>query len=238
MILHSNFRDYYDGTLSMYRDPKIVYKRESVEYKQSECPAAVKPFRKYAYTVAESWGFEYFHVSLGAVIFCGTVYPFRREVFQVSNPPYHNSFELKYFYDDPYNSEDVDKLIGRSSRGILSAWGSDWMRERYYFDRNYKGGGFKDNLAKVYQTENKCPIIVVDYCNITLNGKLADVHFPLHVTEVAQALSGFLASNDPEILQTQDKYKIQAAGFDVVESFRREKGGPTRKRKKLTTSPN
>jgi len=70
------------------------------------------------------------------------------------------------------------------------------------------------------------------YPSVVLNPRLQDVFFPMNGGEAVQTIMGFLSAQDPKTVEIAAPYRIAAHGFDNA-SFRREKGGPTRKRKRL-----
>lgn len=90
---------------------------------------------------------------------------------------------------------------------------------------------FAYHLNKKYD-----PILLVNLSsNYTLSyqnaPRLADLQFPLSVHETTMEIHNILQYKDPDVVEVADKYKILGHGYDQS-SFRRDKGGPTRKRKK------
>lgn len=66
----------------------------------------------------------------------------------------------------------------------------------------------------------------------TLNPSLKEVKFPVDPVVVYTQIFNSLQASEPQMLEVQNKYKVLAHGMDAS-SFKREPGGPTRKRKKI-----
>jgi hypothetical protein len=227
MIIVSDFNDYYDSLAKQYRDPKIVYNRKQSQLFDDELKkeTLLKNFINQRVSISQTFGYgKRESKEISVLGFCGYIFPF---LFKFAED-YHKE-TITFDWDTPYQTvfkEDKGKRL------------PDWLFSNSNIDTayTYDGKGIPDKSLKEWQTKNKIPVILCtgSRSSITINPTLKDVKFPLSCFEAFQRIAGFLSSDEPITVQTEDIYKVKAAGFDIVESFRREKGGPTRKRKKLS----
>lgn len=211
MIIRSKFKDYYDSLAGRFRDTQIVYKRERVNLDIGIAPRYIRGLSKYLYSKGDFAP----ELTVELILFCGKVYPFsclRRSRGGVFLPPKMN-------YIRPYG----DFVL------------SDIERERLPVD--YVEGGLEDPLAE-RACRDLAPIIHIYRrgsfrlsVEVVLNPALKEMKFPLHPYDAFQGLMAFMAPREPVMVEVADRYKVQGKGFDS-HSFRREKGGPTRKRKR------
>lgn len=207
MIIQSKFHDYYDSLAGQYRDEKIVYQRDE-EIITTPISNEISNYMRLDY-IAGSRKYKCINV----LIFCGKIYPFF-EV-ELTYPTVIRDFKTPYAH-----MEEPKKKSYISSSTIHLP--------------DYLGGGI-ENQEAVVLNKTIAPIILIENGErknrVTKNPCLEDLKFHLHPFEVYQALFQFLAPTEPEMVKTEDKYKITSHGMDKT-SFRRDKGGPTRKRKK------
>lgn len=211
MIIQSDFRDYYDYVFNTHRDNKIIFKRMdkdvhlSDEYKEEIC-RYLRP------TTGSFYNHTYKDISL--ILFCGKIYPFVTLQERVRGFTYYEQYYDVYSYDNPYQFFKTNANLKQLTAQF----------------------GEKVEIAQKIN-KNIAPIVLIDeklnyHSIVNINFNLRRYNFPLHANDVAQELMSFLSTPEPEIVEVQDKYKIQGHGYNN-QSFRREKGGPTRKRKKV-----
>jgi len=204
MFIQSKFRDYYDNFISPEnRDPKIVYKRETSEKEIQK--VSLWNFLRSSDLIFGTGNSHYVQV----VLFCGKLYPFGLTI--------SNDFHLpekdrkKIDYKNPY---------------------AEFQTKRYMTSSKEAGIG-ADHPEALELNRTLAPILLLRHNGrFILNPCLKDLQFPMHGAQVIQTLMGFLSAQDPETVEIADKYRIPAHGFDKT-SFRKDKGGPTRKRKKI-----
>lgn len=227
MILQSKQHDYYDSILHKYRDNKIVFKREEKVFE-------VAPFKylglgdksivdrdlcnlfaRYVRNLEQSLGYvaigESYYQSINALLFCGKVFPFFEKKIRVVPGD-----KIVRDFHKPHQALDEDRV---------------WLPDDFVLiHESYAGEGYNDPLADKICHKYSPIILLSSRRKVTLNPLLKDLKFPMHAHDAAQSLLQFLAPIEPDMATIDDKYKVQAHGFDQ-ESFRRAPGGPTRKRK-------
>lgn len=213
MIINSDFKDYYDVISKQFRDPKTVFERhQSIKHKDQIDEKCAAIINKYCYGEYDTEnGIE----TIEALCFCGKVYPFAviRDI---------DCYTRSYVWNDVY----------KNLRTIYK-----YKRRWYYFHKypeEYEGGGIEDPTA-IEIASNISPIVLCSgwpKCKIMINPKLLDINFPMHPYQAFQEIAMFINSVNPHIPDMSDKNKLESHGFDK-DSFKREPGGPTRKRKKL-----
>jgi hypothetical protein len=221
MFIHSKHRDYYDNILShLERDPKIVYKREETQIPISD---AFKELRRYTRELSFSIPLRQRTETVNVILFCGKVFPFYHKEGEYGNRPFKKEEDV-FNYTSPYEKFPPEKEKTR----YLSEYQDLAVPE------SYQGEGIEHPHALKLNRE-LAPVILIratNRQNVTLNPILKTWAFPLHAHTVVQCLMSFLAPVEPQMVQTEDKYRVAAHGFDKG-SFRKEAGGPTRKRKKI-----
>lgn len=218
MIIQSKFHDYYDSLAGQYRDTSIVYKRETradpdlQDYFQESFGGLIRR--------QENVGYDDDHRVM-ILLFCGKIYPFYTNLMYLNTMVINKDGPKKtvFEYESPY-----EKF--KSATINTKYW-------RYYnslsqYNIDYKEGGIENPIANKVNKEI-APIIIISRGDNLINPRLQDFKFPMHAYQVLQNLMSFITPSEPKMIETSDKYKVLAAGFDK-ESFRREKGGPTRKR--------
>lgn len=228
MIIQSKFKDYYDFCSRHGVDKTIVYRRTQESFLDLEIDKIVAPSRGYPFAVSNSHP-KYL---LEWIIFCNkAVAHFVRD-----NPydkhGYHIDIERDMFFDS--NTEEFTQFV----------------QEQLYEGSNY-GKNKVDDFARVFNTDwtdyhfkYKCPVFKVrkeawayeNKVNIHTNPNLREIHFYKYkdtfscYQEIAQFVGGVLGDAGREMVVPQDKYRIQAAGFDLKTSFRKDTP-PKRKQK-------
>lgn len=213
MIIQSKFHDYYDSFAGQYPDKKIIYKRENALLNKSIIPKEITQYlRQDNYIIGV--GYE----SINVLLFCGKIYPF----YYKKDYTARITVEIRDF-KNPYS------YFPEPEKNNFS-----FIRTPIYLPE-YDGKGIENNEA-LRLCQEIAPIISIEYngydVKVMKNPRLSDIKFHLHSFEVYQDLLQFLSPVEPEMAEIADKFKIISHGMDDT-SFRREKGGPTRKRKKL-----
>lgn len=253
MIINSDFKDYYDFLLNHEnRDPSIVYERKQKSFRiyHPTHPHLREATDKLQCSVAEThllWGLRAYVRQLEMyprpyiqkhnirtrdvelVLIAGRVFP---AAIYVDHENRAFSSERVWDYQTPYvHFKDL-----RALRPYLfnNRHKGEWVVDLKIPEVNPEEG-FPDEAA-VYANKTLAPIVHVEEdwsgsLRFNLNPRLRQLHFPVHPAQVVQWLMQFMAPVDPQPVETEDKYRAQAHGFDKA-SFRREPGGPTRKRKK------
>lgn len=230
MIIQSKFIDYYDKFVAKTcKDPKLVYKRETTFIDVKEIPEFLWEFTRIANrrfkrvkggSVIRGAGFL-MDSAYGVGIICinNKGYPF--SVNQTTN---------QISYTHPY--EDYRRNITVE----------DFHSKLYLkgFEKKIKGaktsllGG---EIKGIEDLNKKYPVVLLYpgsekdvFIHATANPKLSDWDFPVSVQQVAQEIMGNLAVQDKPVPKRESKEIADSKGFDK-DSFRKEKGGPTRKQK-------
>ena len=221
MILQSKFHDYYDSVLTQHRDPKIVYSRDEIEldgHLMGSDPNLKKLITRYCFGIMRRIGGcemgEHSMEDINAVVFCGKVYPVG--VVEIAGAM-GTSCKTTRDYRTPFS------LI-QEKHYLLS-------KDENSFMHSYNGEGISDGLAEDVCRKHAPIIYLKAQGKSILNPRLVDLHFPVHAVEAAQTLLQFMSPRDPGMVGVSDKFKVLGHGFDNA-SFRREPGGPTRKRKR------
>lgn len=210
MIIQSKFHDYYDSLAAQFTDKRIVYKRDEEQLIEREViPKALIKYLRLDAIIVGSAEYE----CINAIIFCGKIYPFFESCKKYN--------QITRDYKDPYAHMAVPK------KNIYSNATTIHLPE-------YRGEGIY-SIAAEKLNKTIAPIVLLEKngyrFDATINPQLSRVKFHLHPFVVYQALFQFLAPVEPPMVKTSDSYKVIAHGMDET-SFRRDKGGPTRKRKK------
>lgn len=209
MIIQSKFHDYYDSLAGQYTDKQIVFNREEKPIKDANSvPKELTKYLRLESIVLGDLSYE----SISALIFCGVIYPFFQKV-QGSNTTRD--------FKEPYSHLSEPKKLAYMSTVAIHL-------------PKYKGEGIPSVVALEFNKEF-APIVLIEKTRrgftTTTNPSLVNLKFHLHPFDVYQALFQFLAPTEPPMVKIADEYKVITHGMDET-SFRRDKGGPTRKRKK------
>lgn len=220
MIIQSKFTDYYDPLVKTFRDEAVVYYRKEercVDPKSPELIDAHKLLRKYMILPTfRQFKPYYLEVSLHCVVFCGKVFPVivtdissNRSKFDYVNIEENLRQHLNYTFWTDKQQTIYSKIKG-----------------------GYFGEGMFDKGAKEYNEKYKAPIVYYDGRSVTLNPCLKELDFHVHPYTLVQELMMFFQSKKPYVPEPTNQNKVDSHGFNKG-SFRRERGGPTRKKKKL-----
>jgi hypothetical protein len=237
MYINSNFSDYYDFCTKYGQDSKIVYNR-----KTSKVPVATKnkiwqsPLQ---YDINDPSQFLKFCAYAVATLNPSKVY--------TQNTGWTQQYPISFYCvgGSPYF------LIHETHTVVsfLEAW--DYMRSKHGKRKSYFSNA-TNALSRAFEPLCKheklmtlhahldTPLFGLDYYNYqngpghlgwTLNPSLKDIKFPVDPVVVYTSIFNSLQASEPQTLEVHDSYKALAHGMDAC-SFKREPGGPTRKRKK------
>lgn len=215
MFIQSNFRDYYDSVArTLGRDPKVVYARKTGFRTNKQFPeTVVSEFLRSSRLLRGDDKSHY--VSL--ILFCGKLYPIGVNLDENCPDAVGLDFENPYAEFSP---KDKGSWLYARPKCEFGQEHPDALR-------------LNRSLAPVIllQQDGCCRGIDDSYATFAvLNPQLSLFRFPVNAAQVYQSLMGFIAPQDPDAPPTGDKYRKLAQGFDNG-SFRREPGGPTRKRR-------
>lgn len=233
MYINSNFSDYYDFCTKYGQDSKIIYNR-----KTSKVPVHNKT-RIWHGPLNNNDPSHFLKLCANAV---AELHP--SKVYTKSTG-WSNNYPISFYClgGNPYF------LIHETHTAVsfAEAW-------EYKNDRHQKRNGYFSNytnaLGKNFEALCKpeklislhahlgTPVFGLNYQEYensqswTLNPCLKDIKFPVDPVVVYTQIFNSLQASEPQILEVQNKYKVLAHGMDSS-SFKRESGGPTRKRKKI-----
>lgn len=224
MIIQSKFRDYYDPFASgPYRDPKIVYKRVLHHLTQRPETGLEELLRSNGRTIFKA---DEHHV--GLILIAGKLYPVH--IAWLQHPKLHWSKTCAISYEDPYEKMPISPVEAkwakiRAKKGKIrptATWGQTHP-EAVRLNRELGPIIFLSDAPIKWK--------IADYNKAgAINPKLSALKFPMEGHQIVQNIMGFLGAQDPKTVATTDKDRAQAHGLDKT-SFRKDKGGPTRKSK-------
>jgi hypothetical protein len=205
MRIISKFHDYYDSLQS--HDDRLIYFRETREYKN--------------HTDSKYWDECNLTFASGIVGFCGKLYPFIK--LETTHAPLVPP--VKYYYEFSQDIVDADKNKTKLSHVYKSLFGRKQDKEEIYrefFTKDY-------SRHKVLFEKEKTAVFIYTRHKTIINPRLADWQFykamPIELTfqELEMYLGSVLCANEDNIPQISNKDMIEAKGFDLKHSFRKEK---------------
>lgn len=213
MIINSKFVDYYDSLAnSVGRDPKVVYNRtfKVVDYNELKTRE-----EKIVREVSSNLNLRsvYYakpaHSDYRLLLFCGEA-----KFFMIKN-------YTRYWFSDieEYKNYRIDEKTGH----LMTKY------NKWYLDLFGKMNISQSQIDSIHK-EFDSPVISLTGEVIHINPMLKKMKFPYPAYEAYQKIFQFLSAKDPETVEVGNDIKISSHGYDKG-SFRREKGGPTRKRK-------
>ena len=211
MILHSDFRDYYDNAIGYGVDQKVHYnryvKKASIDVKSN----LDRPF----------------HRESGLLGFCGKLYPFIEVTRYGHDLDVQGRLKIEEtrFAFDAKEYIEIKKEWGLSGNNLFwHAFTKDPKVEQFFRDWS------RDSDEQFL--EHKVPIWVARFYsgepNGILNPRLTDYGFERKLDAIAafQEISMYLANilvEQKEVAIIEDKFRIEQHGFDLKESFRNQK---------------
>ena len=241
LILGKNKKDYYDGVAgSTGIDKTIVYEREENELPDMEVPiffvhqshswqknrnSAFVNFRYYQ--LKKEYQKKYPMMNYFIIGFCGKLYVGWKLYYEKSIGII-NELCIDYIYDEnlilsmiddksSWRGKFFDNLNEIKNFDALNIF-RKYHSPIFLFDCNYNVTNI--NLNRLYSHNNKNPKFII---NPTLKDyefyKIFDSFQAFQ--EIQMFLGGVLGSNEKNIVEVEDKYKIAQYGFDKW-SFRKE----------------
>lgn len=221
MIINSDFKDFYDYAQQYGFDPKVVYDRKKETYdfqkplyhskfhSNQEIHKKLINIKKLMINQStwsvNNWCLSAYHIT-EPLFFCGKIYILEKEKKENQN------MTEKWLSLEEYK-EMLPKI----------------KHYRSYFIRNLEFPTDKE-ILEIHEFFDS-PVIFLDEWTAITNPKLSDLKFYLDGYTVFSEIFQFLTCKPPEMVHIDDKFKVLAHGMDNS-SFKRDKGGPTRKRKK------
>lgn len=245
MRIISNFRDYYDSALAYGADKSLVYDRKSntITYTEQTYPF---PLIKLS-----QWGWHAPTIFSKYIGFCGKIYPILK--ISCTNPDYdyhHLARTPETIHQICYNIDDVDQIVKMMEKKYQNIYYSQKPRKykpnhynfvrftRYKCEEFFKYNGNHTNLF----FEHKVPIFVAysgwkytgnsigdKIYNIDTNINLSKYNFPRifdaysAFQEISMYLGGVLGVGSPTVPEIDNDTLLQAKGFDLKTSFRKDK---------------
>ena len=229
MYINSDFIDYYDFCTKYGQDPKIVYNR-----KTSTVPTIDK--KKLGYSPLDSADPSQF-----LKLCSNVVRELNPSSVYTKNTGWSSSYPISFYCvgGHPYFLIHETHTVA----SFMEAWNykNDKQQQRggwfspYSTGKNFEALCKQEKLIQLH-AHLGVPLFGLNY-NSGFGGKwilnpcLKEVKFPVDPMVVYTAIFNSLQSPEPKLVQVDDKYKALAHGMDSC-SFKREPGGPTRKRKK------
>lgn len=234
MRIISKHRDYYDVALSYGIDKELVFVRNTVEHKCTTNESFVEGRVTYATS-----GFFNLTTSKILIFFCGKMYPCFRisttKDFKTINHDFYDEQTLAKYLEKTLSKKEYRKYIEHKEH--IPRWMRRWQYgtsskvltsqqriEEYFNDIDH-------SIAETYCTDNKVAYVVFEasYLNrehtATTLPVLRDyefykaVHPQLAFQEISMYISGVLGTGNPDMIEIEDKYRIEGHGFDKF-SFR------------------
>lgn len=226
MKIYGQEHDYYDCALAFGQDPVCKWTRKFNRFRVEDFKMPSGMFSENYRDAGELSKPFYFYInskdsrmllSLGYVFFCGKTYPVIKLNLWCDN--------YKHFYSFESFENYLISTAGYNDQEIL---GSSY--------------GFRNNVADVlkkFMNQDWCCDALHRVNNVAVytmfgntiyeGGSLKAVEFVkvfdpyTCLQEIEMYLSGKLGGQSPKILEVEDKYRLEAKGFDKKISFRHRK---------------
>jgi hypothetical protein len=231
MLILSKFKDYYDGVVgSMGVDKTIVYDRQQkiIERRDKDFPERLKykPFKERMksnnvfqhisdFSHNMYYGFrrndDYVEVNPFLIGFCGKYYLGWKKTTPSDINITYNFDDVKEYVNDKYNtvfnSVNIHDLIRDIENMDDMSFFRDYNTPTFVVD--YSLGRKKDDEFIINPILKKYDFY-----------KIFDAFTAFQ--EIQMFISGVLGSNENNIIEIDDKHKIQQHGFDYKWSFRKK----------------
>jgi hypothetical protein len=247
MRIISTYNDYYDCMQAHGQDQSFVYSRnpEIVEY-EHQPPHWSKNTPGNFWSFPEIRGDKNFYITEYIIGFCGKIYPvlhLRKDVMDVPTVCHNGEDVDKFVNAAGYKKKQVEEYFSAKKK---SYWRSRWRGESQtgilaFFN---ECADQQDKHEKIFQ-ESGSPIFEAVYrdryrydldrtphwkpSKITFNAELKKHCFyrvfptALAFQEISMYLGGVLGQGNPVIPEVSNSDMIEAKGFDLKKSFRKEK---------------
>jgi len=248
MRIISKFHDYYDIGMSQGQDQTLIYHRVPTVgiNKASYLSASRIDFEEetsaHRLPPSDANALSYQRIVVG---FCGKVYqcyvmgadvtPYQQSTIRITSCCY-DALSVKNFIEGYGAKETIKNFYSKPH--LWRSEGIKYATVQRRFDE-WKPDKYFDEFIKL-----KAPLFVVDRCNMgreirmTINLELTIFQFYKVVDpytafqEIAMFIGGVLGVGEPFMIEIEDKYKIEAKGFND-QSFKTRPGTkPNRKKKR------
>jgi hypothetical protein len=227
VIINSKFRDYYDSAVGQGIDKTVVFEREIrvIKSKDFFLDTSIAGSIYFHPAHWKRWTKEVKHQWM-IIGFCGKTYVILIEkVKQNESEPE----TIEYFY-----GEDALKQVFKNKRGKwLYPQTLEFIKK--WHNREFLDFFFKQNVP-IFLVEPTSTFLSKSELEVILNPSLSEFKFfrlfdaYTAFQEIQMFISGVLGVSEREILQINNKDKIQQFGFDPKWSFRNP-DPPKRKQK-------
>lgn len=241
MKVISKFHDYYDCVLAMGIDLNTLYIRKKEEVELDEFPFPTFWCRSTTYP---KWIVTFRETIVG---FCGKIYPILEVIAndRWDDPVFCYSVEdVDAVVEANYRDNQIESYRWKKERKGRNHWRRWRHHNRWPHDQRRQNVEKFFNECEEKKTayenlfiEHRCPIFVARYdgstkSTITYNDQLKSLGFvrvfdPYTAFQEVHSYVSGLASPFKEIPEVSDKDLLEAKGFDLKWSFRKE---PTKKR--------
>ena len=242
MKIISPFKDFYDRALAYGHDDSVVLVRKPEELYNSHDPvlrnvktfdALFEDFSMNSIRGSDECTIDFSYI---VVLFCGKTY----RGIRVTRKPHWTKVQ---------DTKSIVVYDGDALQNVVANFGGDidvdhqkrgrfWWGRQFFYNNSLRTWLSRQGTDEHQQfaIERKFTTLVVDGGSPTTvvnNARLADYEFFRAIDpvtayqEIDMFVSGVLASTGNQMVVTEDRYKIQAAGFDS-RSFRKS---PTKNRK-------
>lgn len=232
MLINRDFQDYYDSAIGYGVDKKVVYDRQSVEYRASikSNPSIIDAIDN-AVRQLEDQRTRFATNPYGVfyIGFCGKIYTglYARVDPKTGVPPKTFSYKEAHTLAKAFYWGEKDFLPGEFDQPRKHAWqrcraaGGQSLREWYELNAHL----LVHEALDVFIDHKVVSFVYLEGLLVT-NPCLKDYNFQRMIggvqafQEISMFISGVLGSPERELVATEDKYIIMSKGFDE-HSFRK-----------------
>lgn len=259
MRIISNFHDYYDCVQKYGQDQSFIYLRNpetfeydrkgNLDYRSKNLTGNFWPFLR----ILNHGLSNEFYLRQIVIGFCGKIYP----VLEIKKGKEgklticYNTNDIDDFIEKNYAEKYVKEYYKEKKNCWSRFWYSPSQRHfNIFFDKYAEK---QDNYKQIF-IESRHPIFVAYYrdtwyhsnntstyvpSTITFNVELKKLEFyrifptSLAYQEISMYLGGVLGQGNPVIPEISNNDMIEAKGFDLKSSFRKEKSKKKRRKIKI-----
>tara|TARA_Y100000034_G_scaffold8165_2_gene8949 strand:+ start:17497 stop:18261 length:765 start_codon:yes stop_codon:yes gene_type:complete len=251
MRIISNFRDYYDCVQAHGQDQGFVYVRnpETLNFAYNEWtdPDGMGiwsfPYIRSAYSRSK------FYLTEHIIGFCGKIYPvieLRKEATSDPVVCYNVEDVVNFINGAGFKKKEIEEFNGAGKKRY-NYWRTNWHDpNKKTFEKFFAKCVEQHEQHEGIFLKSGCPIFVATYrdrwrhsrsvatptwkpSTITFNGELKGLGFykifstALAYQEISMYLGGVLGTGNPPVPDVSNNDLIEAKGFNLKTSFRKEK---------------
>jgi len=236
MKIISDYHDYYDRAAAFGHDDSSIYIRTNIEHKLDGIPNSIKPIVEYLDNVTEgrvtenkyrigilrnkNCAYEFIERVL---VFCGKLYPVvLMKRYKVVPGVTDKLVDYKCFYErdslDSYLTEVKESGASRI-RNFWPPYDRNIVTERFF--------DLKNKDIRDWAIANKAICLELRQTKLIVNPVIGDVKFfnvfgPYEAyQELEMWVGGTLAYPQNAMVEIEDKYRVEAHGFDAKYGFRK-----------------